>query len=198
MAQRAYNLTVFGLFLAILLLPAAMFAMRMRAREFEGGPMAQPPRITMSRLLDPKFYDDLNAWLRDSNPVRESLVKAVAKVRYDLNDIANDQVLAGRDGWLFLHETVVRGCRDESSIRAQVANLKKFSETLRGANIQFLFAIAPDKPSIYPDKLTPLMVRAGSCWNQSRAAITRTLEDQGVVHWNGWKNLSAAKGPTEA
>jgi hypothetical protein len=108
-------------------------------------------------------------------------------------EVGGMDVLVGRDRWLFFRDSVVGVCSDEAAIDVQVANLKKLADALQEAGIPLLFVAAPDKPSIYPDKLTPLMLEAGSCWEQNRAAISRATLDQGISHWNGWQDLVDAR-----
>jgi hypothetical protein len=194
MLRRAYNLAIFGIFLAALLVPASMYAAGQRAREFEGQRLSPLPNISAARVLDPEFYNELSAYFRDASPAREALVKAAAQLKlHATGEISGAQVLQGQEGWLFLTETIVRGCFDEAAIKPQVANLRKLSDAMTEAGIPLIFAVAPDKPSIYPEKLTPLMAAAGACWDRNRAAISRAMEDEGIQYWKGWQDLADSR-----
>ena len=49
-----------------------------------------------------ELFDNLNSFIADNSPFRYQLVELNANANYLLfGQVQNDQVLAGRDGWLF-------------------------------------------------------------------------------------------------
>jgi hypothetical protein len=209
--RKLFDLAIFGVFLAALLFPAALYIIGFRAREFEARPLVTLPAFAVDELDEPSFYQTLDNGLRDLHPARELMVKLDARARRQFfGEPPGASVAAGEDGFLFLNETVFSECLSPAVIERGVANVAALAAAISARDIPVMVTVAPDKPAIYPDKLTPFLSRAARCPNANRqamqsafrrlepnyvdlfsdlTALRRTQDDvysAGDTHWTQW------------
>ena len=74
-----------------------------------------------------------------------------------LNDSPNSKVIQGKNGWLYFDKTINDYMRSnnltEDEIHKIYVDLKQTSDYLQSKGITFLFTIAPNKNSIYPENM---------------------------------------------
>jgi hypothetical protein len=206
--------------LAILILPALRFT--------SGGgdvttedelrlPAAFPDLREPSRL--PKGFE---AFVDDRFGFRSSLIRYHNLVSVELLRTSPvDHVLLGKEGWLFLRLPVDEPGPDglirhyqgvkrftPAKLRAWTRTLRRRSDELQRRGVRYLFAVAPDKHSIYPeylpdtvrvrsptavDQLLPSLERAGVMRVDLRPAL-RASKAAGDVYWRTgthWNDLGA-------
>jgi len=138
-----------------LLRPEALADVRLEEREAE--PLPAPPRDLAALEAFPRGFE---AWAGDRLGLRDVLLRIGSRARYQLFGVSpSPRVVAGRDGWLFLASIGIleaqRGLRalDETRLerwRTALESRRAFCESL-GA--QYVFAIAPEKSTLYPEFL---------------------------------------------
>ena len=180
----------FGWFLAMLLVPAGMYAAGMRARPIEERPMSRPPDFNTARLFDPAYYGALDKALVEQNPAREMAIKAYARLGYFLfGDVTGTQVAAGKDGWIHLRQTLMGDCIPEDRMKSQIDHLAALGNALEASGKSYLFTVAPDKEAIYNDKLTPAQVELSACRTANREQLDTLLKQSGMVYFDAWSAL---------
>jgi alginate O-acetyltransferase complex protein AlgJ len=152
------------------------------------------PRDASAALAYPRTMDK---YIQDNFGLKRYLAFVPAlKYRFVEGAVVNE-VIVGRDGWLFFSgdESIPkhRGleCLSGERIRAlasRLAALRAAAETRGG---KFVFAIAPDKQSIYPEYLPAWMRRVGPCSVYDQAA--RAARESGVSVVDLRPGLLAAK-----
>ena len=95
----------FWILVILLIQPVIWYALGYRPVEFENRPLTKKPKIDVTRLSDPKFYDELNLFIADLNPLKWYAVVAQSRLRYNIfgtvyQPSVSQSVRVGRDGWL--------------------------------------------------------------------------------------------------
>jgi len=154
---------IFGL-LIVLVFPMLGMFMEPDAKRFKRIERRQPaPAPAISFRFD-KESESLEKWFNDRVAFRFELIKVMTRLYLALGVSATpDRVTIGKDDWLFLGNqsskvlTQHRRLDWEDRARVDVSKAITFFVTLRNAladrNIPFMLLIAPDKHSIYPEKL---------------------------------------------
>jgi len=117
-------------------------------------PMPPWPR-SKSELVE--FPEQLRLYFNDHFAFRKSLIRlqALVKVKW-LGESATPAVVIGKDGWLFYYEQSLFQSRSEEPFTSeQLARWRQALQTrhdwLAKRGIRYLFVIAPEKQSIYPE-----------------------------------------------
>ena len=105
-----------------------------------------------------EFTAEFDAYYNDTFPMRSALVKLNSWLSLKLLHTApGDQVIAGRDGFLFFHETVpdYTGTREVSDdyLKDLSAQLKAVQDALAEQGTAFVLAVAPNKSTVYPENM---------------------------------------------
>lgn len=189
--SRISNVARFAILMAILLTPAVLLAAGVKARAFEERPLNEFPAVDASRILDPDYYKEIDAALTDLNPAREAAV--IANARFSLSvfgDIQGTQVVLGRDGWLFLAQTLRGDCIDAAQLEPGRQNLEALARALADRGIPTLFTVAADKASIFPDKLRAETLQAAECRIQNRAKLQDMLASADLNYFDAWAEMT--------
>lgn len=191
MAKLANKFFPLVVFFGILLVPIAFF-------NREG---FDPAHLQENRRLEPfpKFklfwFQGLERWFNDRFGMRTGLVYYGARLQMQLLGIStNRKVILGHDGWLFLDENfkvgnpiladfLGRSPFSSPQLARIAANLKQTQSALASCSIPFYFVMAPDKQSIYPEKVPvqrsrPSSSRADQLFEYLRANVPelRTID----------------------
>ncbi len=158
------NIAIAVLFVALLLAPAvlalagragfdAAFIRRTELRE----PFVAP-RPASGALATGGWQRDAERTIADAFPLRTELIASDQVVTYAvLHDLASPQVIVGRDGWLFYagDEPYITGRYDMSN--AAVSRTADAYAARAGwcadHGIAYVFVLAPNKSTIYPQYL---------------------------------------------
>jgi len=97
---------------------------------------------------------------------------------------AGQSALVGRDGWLFYQPGVnfltQRPGREDSSWREALAAVRDFRDALRARGIGLLLMPAPNKESIYPEKLSAKATLPQSPLSPDTRAFLKACEAAGI------------------
>ena len=131
-----------------------------------------------------QFLSDTCDYFRDHFSCRQELITLNAKLESDLlGDSASEEVVLGKDGWLFLAETMddYQGMNQLSDrqVWAAAHTLSLIQEHAQRTGIRFLFTVAPNKNSLYPQFMPNASLRADGPGNLDR--LYAALNDQGVA-----------------
>ncbi|MCG5216997.1 alginate O-acetyltransferase AlgX-related protein [Streptosporangium soli] len=139
--------------------PALAFAAGDRAVELENRRLPEFPALSRGWEVIP----DMEAWATAHLPLRRHAVRGNAALSEFLFKEAPSygtagapgypRVIEGRDGWLYFGDDVTEACRPRWSIAETLKRLRRLAEIVRRSGRRFLFTVAPDKTTIYPDRL---------------------------------------------
>jgi hypothetical protein len=173
--SKSADIALIALFLAVIGLPFVFWLHGDdRAVSEENRLLARLPRLQWKAAVLKAFPTDFEAYFNDQFGFRRLLIRVLSLARYGLGISTSPQVVVGPRGWLYYaHE---KAGHDYQTTRPfspeQLAAWKEALEyrhawcAARG--IRYLFVIAPDKQTIYPEHL-PRSVRKRqlpSRWDQ--------------------------------
>ena len=156
---RARGWLIVALFFGLILAPAATELAQLGAAPGqENRILAPPPQwVGFRRLRD--FTKATDAYIDDHFGLRDRLVHWNSRLRYRLGASSTPKVVIGSDGWLFYAgekiieqhtgEDVFTPAELERWVEVMTAN----RDWLARRGIAFIITIAPDKSTIYPEKL---------------------------------------------
>lgn len=175
-----------GLFCLLLTLPAADHVLGLDAtpaREFrslrtwQSVPEAMPDPTAVSEAL--------REWSADQFGFRNALVRAYSYGSVlGLGASSTESVALGREGWAFLatpdarDSMLARSPLDGFSLGVVVRRFKANRDWLEKRGIQYVVAVVPGKPSVYPEKLPPGVDPMGRLPNLYR--VQRALAKAGI------------------
>jgi hypothetical protein len=127
--------------------------------------------------------------LQADGAFRNALIGANAFIRRALWDSGSDQVMIGRDGYLFFSDTMEDYYGRGSDADAVARVIGAYRDALAERGIGFTFICAPNKNSVYPERM-PYYALQGAVMLPE---LTRRLNDLGVDTVDAYALLAAAK-----
>jgi hypothetical protein len=122
------------------------------------------PRLVTEEGLSPTWRDDFENWFSKHFAYRDTLVDVFSLFREKVFRTGNDQVIAGRDGFLFYAETLdcYTGAdpMTDEELREAADALANLSDYAAKHGVKFVFLCAPNKNTVYPDKMPANVPRA--------------------------------------
>ncbi|MBO7504294.1 MAG: hypothetical protein J6U38_08000 [Clostridia bacterium] len=153
------------------------------------------PEFRLTYADKKTFGEHFEAWFADHFAFRAEMVDADAAVMLDVfGSCPEDDVIAGKDGWLFYAETAkdFLGERfSEEDVEKLVEFIKNEQKTAAECGAGYVFAVAPNKNSIYPEMMAE---RYGSpCEESLLDRLTARLKEEGVTVCDLKETLISAK-----
>jgi alginate O-acetyltransferase complex protein AlgJ len=180
-------------FVVLLSLPVVAFIAGVRGEVDENREQTERPAITIGALLDTAQTEQFDAYATDVMPFREDLVTLDARLDRAMGDSPTSSVIVGRDGWLFLDETILQRCLDDDASVAFVDALERADRVLDVVGKRLVLVLAPDKASIYPEnvRFTP------TCPLETAATLQELEVPDGVEFVRVWEAMRATKQDTQ-
>ena len=173
----------------------------------ENKELAGFPRLRSDGTWNVRYLSQLGDYFEDHFAFRQELVAANALIRGRLLGVsASDQVLVGKDGWLYytgtLDDYLGRNQMSEKGLANAVHNIGLMQQYVEDRGSRFLITIAPNKNSVYDShmpsnylrsgennhtRLTPLLKQAGIHYADLYEIFEESDEClylQGDSHWN--------------
>jgi alginate O-acetyltransferase complex protein AlgJ len=159
------KVSVVMVFLTFLFLPLAGRLMNFREPVAlkEKRQLAEMPHITLDPGSLAKFGSAFERYFDDHFAFRDSLIFMSNYIQTkDLSSSPNPKVIIGKEGWLFYRGDNISSVSEGYSLafpftEEQLSRLCRYLEARRdwlaSKGIRYLFVIAPDKQSIYPEFL---------------------------------------------
>ena len=156
------------LFIAVILLlcllPSLGMLLPKQAETGGNEVLAQPPlpRSAEGRV-NRDYLPQLMGYVEDNYFLRQQMVSAWSALnQHVLHTSIAENVVLGKDGWLYFGDTLndYTGAdpMSQREVFSAARNLKLVQEFCEGQGAQFLFAIAPNKNSLYPEHMPKLTV----------------------------------------
>ncbi|MDX1708074.1 MAG: sialate O-acetylesterase [Desulfobacterales bacterium] len=146
------------IFVLMLLSPAAAWLMRLDLDLGVKRLGLKPPRFDARLLLENDVYRSFDQYLNDSFSVRDPLILAKRWLDYHLFGMTDTgAVHVGSQGWLYSRQSIADvqkdACDDAALIEQLALSLHAIELTIAAADRRFLFMVAPNKSTIYPEFL---------------------------------------------
>ncbi|MBE6725914.1 MAG: hypothetical protein E7576_12135 [Ruminococcaceae bacterium] len=152
------------------------------AETADGGDM---PRLLTEEGISPTWRDDFENWFSKHFAYRDRLVTAYSHLREFLFRTGNDQVIVGKDGFLFFSETLdcytgenPMTAEELESAAEAVANLSDYAAD---CGVPFLFVCAPNKNTVYGEYMPDTIPqRSGGTDASDLTRLRALLNGRGV------------------
>lgn len=187
MGKRAAYIFIV-LILALCLTPSVgMLAQHAGMEEGTGGNetlAALPTLRGPDGRLNPDWAAQMQDYVEDHYYLRQEMITAWSRLNASLlkTSIA-DNVVLGKDGWLYFGDTLPDYTNltpmTPREVWSAARNLHLMSEACEKEGRRFLFTIAPNKNSLYPEHMPALTVQEGK---RNRDLLAEALAEEGVAY----------------
>lgn len=182
MKKKIWYLIYIAAVLVLALVPFAGMSVAATNETTENKELAEFPELRSEGAWNLHFLGDLGVYFEEHFAFRQELVAANALLRGRLLGVsASDQVLVGKDGWLYytgtLDDYLGENQMSEKGLRNAVSNLSLMQQHIEDRGSRFVLTIAPNKNSLY-DSNMPSNYRKGAGNNHTR--ITGLLKEAGI------------------
>lgn len=159
-----------GVFLLMCLWPLVGMAITGPSEAAANEILAAPPSPTKGGVLNFSFLHDASDYFADHFADRQELITLDAQLEAALfGESAEDDVLLGKDGWLFYRSTLDdyqgQNRLSEREIRSAARCLALIGEYAQARDVTFLFTVAPNKNTLYPSGMPDRFIRSGDPGN---------------------------------
>jgi hypothetical protein len=165
------------IFILGLTAPGLAFMLGNRADSFENRSPPPLPGLSVASIRSVSYFEEMNDFLVYYLPLRRLAVNAIRTILFVFwRDMATEEVVVGRDDFLFLRNTFDRWCGRKSirfsSVRA--------AETLRDISSngpRVIWVSVPDKFQFYSHLLPQRFAPAAECSKRRRAVFSKAMKD---------------------
>jgi alginate O-acetyltransferase complex protein AlgJ len=168
--EKIFHQTIIGLFLVLLCLPSLLLILSPKkdVAVSEKRKLAAFPEISFKAQSIRDFPAAFETYFNDHFGGRQTLIRWHHYIKAMwLKSSPVKKVMMGKDGWLFYTENKMlesfRGANPFTGpeLMAYKRALEKRQNVLARQGIRYLFVIAPNKQSIYPEYLPDRITRVG-------------------------------------
>jgi hypothetical protein len=198
------------LFVLILLSPAVIGLLGLNLNIKVERIGIKPPRFDVRALFNKDYYRSFDQYVNDNFSLRSPLIFAKRWSDYHVfgvTDIADVHV--GSRGWLYSRESIEdylkAACDDSAAIEQLVLTLHAMEQMIEASGRRFIFTIAPNKSTIYPEFLG-FVPPGQNCGRSHYDLFLETLERHPLQHFvrldsqlqNAKQSRALLYGPTSA
>ncbi|OON95592.1 MAG: hypothetical protein ATN36_07885 [Epulopiscium sp. Nele67-Bin005] len=150
-------------YIAVFLMISCIPVLTMPFVKFEGSytvmsNKAKKPEVISGGQLNFQYFEELNDYLADNFNGREALIEANATLMENIfSTSADSQVIVGQNDWLYfsatLHDFTGKNLLTDIEIRQIAKILSLIAEYVQSEGAKFIFTVAPNKNSIYPENM---------------------------------------------
>lgn len=187
MSKKILPLTFTALCLLVCLIPSVGTIFRPSTDKIGNEQrLEQPALIREDGSLNVGYFTDLGAYFEQNFTFRAEAITADAQIQADVFGTSDiDTVLVGTDGWLYytatLDDYLGRDPMTAREARDAVHNLGLIRDYARSQGADFLFTIAPNKNTLYPEHMPYYTsLKAGDVHN--RDLVRAALADSDVPY----------------
>jgi SGNH hydrolase-like domain, acetyltransferase AlgX len=181
-----------GVFVVALLVPGVALIAGVRPVQLENATPAAMPSLSIDALADTETYAQVDRALVDAFPGRDRAVRAYAALDYQLlGGSTNPDVVVGHDDWLFFTGELRPTCG--ASADGLLAQVDEVEAMARARGLDTRFVIAPDKHSVYPERVASGDTIPPACTDDQRAAMRAGMAARPGSTVDLWAPLLAAR-----
>lgn len=186
MGKKAACALFTALILLICLVPSAGMFLRSGEASAGGNETLAPLPSPLGREggLNTDYLTQLQRYAEDNHGFRQEMITlwSALNQRY-LNTSIAENVVLGREGWLYFGDTLPdyagTNPMSEREICAAARNLALIQEYCLGRGAEFLFTVAPNKNSLYPEHMPDLPRGTGP---RDAERLAAALAERGIAY----------------
>lgn len=167
--SKLYIVIFMGMLLSLsVLMPFSKSDMDKEKRE-----AAKLPKLVKERKINLDFFNELTDYFSDNFAFRQELSTADALIKAKVFKTSNqERVVLGKDGWLYysesMHDYLGEDLMSEREIHSAARVLYLLQENCEAKGVSFLFTIAPNKNSLYPEYMPDNYIKSDKPTNFER------------------------------
>ncbi len=151
-------------------LPSLLTLFGFESKNYEKRALATPPTISEDGLNFPKEFD---IFFSDNFALRPMLITAYGYIGENIfKTSTSKEVIIGKDNFLFFTQTLDSFTGEDQLSKEEIdqicLSLKAKQNILEGQGIEFLFTVAPNKNTIYPDKMPNRYIKKPNTSNMEK------------------------------
>ncbi len=146
-----------AVFVGICLVPSVLMPFMKSDTSTEKRTLSDVPKIKNENgKINFKFFDDFETYFSEHFAFRQQLVTLDGYFKSKvLGTSANEDVIVGKNGWLYYGETINDFLNIDTLSNRGINNIKNNLEIIndycKQKDVKFIFTIAPNKNSVYPE-----------------------------------------------
>ncbi len=185
MKNTVLNRIVIVVFLLLCLMPSLGMAFFGESEAGANEVLAKFPEIADKKgVLNYDYLSGISDWAGDRFAFRQQMITAWSWLNAVLfKTSAVDEVIMGRNGWLYFSDSLddYRGLSlEDQELEAIARNLSLMQEYAESKGSEFIFTIAPNKNSIYPEYMPSHVPHAADSSNCKK--LMSYFEDYGIAY----------------
>lgn len=163
-----------GIFVGICLVPSVCMPLVKSDTSAEKRKLSETPEIkTEDGKINFDFFDEFETYFSEHFAFRQNFVTLDGYVKSGLFGTSpNDDVIVGKDGWLYYGETINDFLNIDTLTDRGINNIKNNLEIINDYcnenGVKFIFTVAPNKNSVYPEYMPSRYVPADDTGNYER------------------------------
>lgn len=167
-----------AVFVGICLVPSVFMPFVKNGSSTEKRRLSDVPKIkNEDGSLNFEYFDDFETYFSEHFAFRQQLVTLDGYLKSKVFGTSpNKDVIAGKDGWLYYGETVNDFLNINTLSDRGINNIKNNLEIINNYctenNAQFIFTIAPNKNSVYPEYMPSNYSPTGNAGNYERLSAS--------------------------
>lgn len=176
--KTIYHKLTVGAFLLLIFIPFVMGVIQKDKKVSieEKRELAKLPVLPNSIDSLGLYFNDFDTYYKDHYGFRDSFLKFYSRLKYSIYDSSSENVVFGKDRWLFLNKgygNPMEDFRNSSPMTAdEIADYADYIQTKNdwflNKGIKYYFMVCPNKHTIYSDKLPWYVVKTDSLTNYDR------------------------------
>jgi len=183
--KRGRDLLYICLVVLALVLPVCLIPVQGETISREKRELATMPELWQEDGLNLQYATELEKYLADHLAGRSLFTTGYHWLIGELlGSSPTEQVIVGEEDWLFYGETMEDYRRTnqwtEAELAQAVKTLQEMQDYVESQGADFLFVIAPNKNSLYPEYMPYYELASGQLSNAER--LLQAMEEQGVGH----------------
>ncbi len=180
--------TLLIIYCALFLIPCAFFSLGMvipdAAEAAEGAQMPKLLTNEPNTVINSAFGLEFEEYFAKSFAYRNKVVDAFSMIKSEIFADETDQVITGKDGFLFFGETINdymgKSTMTDEDINAAADFLLRMYTSAKANSSEFLFVCAPNKNSIYPEMMPSRYI--ADTENRNIDRLYSALDERGVPY----------------
>lgn len=163
-----------AVFVGICLVPSVLMPFMKNDVSTEKRKLSGTPKIkTDDGKLNFGYFDDFETYFSEHFALRQQLVTLDGYFKSKIfGTSSNDDVIVGKDGWLYYGETVNDFLNIDTLSDRGINNIKNnleiISDYCKQNEVKFVFTVAPNKNSVYPEYMPANYFPTGNSNNYER------------------------------
>ncbi len=189
--KRIFSIIFLVAFFAISLIPLLSMPFYKTPTNSEKRVLNKRPKPFEDGKPNLNFFSQLNDYFSDNFAFRLEMVHLNELIYTGaLKHSTNEQVIFGKNGWLYFHETIDNYTGMTALSDGQVERIATIlslqSEYLESKGIQYIFTVAPNKNTIYPQFMPARFIKS------SRPSVLDKLADALTIRQVHYSDLKQA------